>query len=514
MLTDPILLGATATSVRVVWFTEWPGRRHDVELAGGRRLAARTTLLSRTAEDQRSRVAGRTWPRLTRRPVWRHEAVVDGLRTGERVGYRVASTGEDGRTTASAWFRLAAAGTGDLLLLTSDHQLRPLTAANLHAAYGVAGDRLGGVLCAGDLVNTPDRASEWFDDAGAWDGAGGCAFFPAMQGRASVTVAGHRWRGAPILQQVPLYPALGNHEVTGDVGESLHERFERVQPGTADTTTYQEIVGRPQWYATTIGPVRLIVLFAARVWRPMSWDGSVRGTFAEATADLANPSRWGHGQHLFASLARGSEQYDWLARELADPASRAARYRVVMMHHPVHSVGWTGVPPFADPVAEGERDLAGAVTAVRYEYPLAADQLLRDVEPLLAAHRVPLVLTGHSHLWNRFRNDAGTHFLETSNVGNTFGAFLPGVARRPVPGPEDGFKQPYAATGDAGGLEPVVPSAAPWHGPDGAPLPYHASDTVTAFSLLDTTAGVVRSYRFDPADPAAGAELFDELVLM
>lgn len=507
MLTDPVLLCATASSVRVVWFSAAPGRRHEVELAGGRRVPARTTALSRTAEDGGSRVAGHRWTSVTPRPVWRHEAVVDELAPGQWRRYRVASTTDDGRTAVSDWFRLAPAGTGDLLLLTSDHQLRPLTAVNLQAAHQLAGDRLGGVLCAGDLVNVPDRASEWFDHAG------GCAFFPAMQGRASVTVAGREWRGAPILQQAPLYPAAGNHEVTGDTGATLWERFERVRPGAADTTTYQEIVGRPRWYATTIGPVRLIVLFAARVWRPMSWDGSVRGTFAEATADLADPTRWGGGQHIAASLARGSEQYEWLARELAGEATQAATYRVVMMHHPVHSIGWTAAPPFADPVATMERDATGAVTAVRYEYPIGADQLLRDVEPLLARHRVQLVLTGHTHLWNRFRSDAGTHYLETSNVGNTFGAFLPGVAARPVPGPADGFTQPYAATGDAGGLTPVVPSVAPWPGPDGTPLPYHASDTVTAFSLLDTTDGVVRSYRFDPGGPAAGAELFDEFPL-
>jgi hypothetical protein len=92
---------------------------------------------------------------------------------------------------------------------------------------------------------------------------------------------------------------------------------------------------------------------------------------------------------------------------------------------------------------------------------------------------VHLVLAGHSHLWNRFRNAAGVHFLETSNVGNTYGAF-----------PE---------RGDPGGLQPLAP-----------PL---ASDEVTAFSLLDSAAGVVRSWRFDTRDPASGAELFDEFPL-
>jgi hypothetical protein len=56
MLTDPMLLAPTATSVHVVWFTESPGRRHAVEL-GGRRVPATTTQLTRTAEDADSRGA-------------------------------------------------------------------------------------------------------------------------------------------------------------------------------------------------------------------------------------------------------------------------------------------------------------------------------------------------------------------------------------------------------------------------------------------------------------------------
>jgi hypothetical protein len=507
VLTDPILLGATPTSVRVVWFTSWQGQRHEVALADGRRLPAHTTVLSRTSEDARSRLAGRDFDRLTPRPVWRHQAVVDGLRPGERVGYQVNSVDDTGQAQASAWFTLGPAGIGDLLLLTSDHQLRPMTAANLQAAYEVAGERLGGVLCAGDLVNVPDRASEWFDDAG------GCPFFPPMQGRASVTIAGRRWAGAPILQHVPLYPALGNHEVMGRAGDTLDERFEGVQPGAADSTTYEEIFGVPRWYATSIGDLRLIVLFATRIWRPASWDGSQRGTFAEATKDLSNPGRWGHGQHPFASLAPGSEQHEWLSRELASDASRSARYRVVMLHHPVHGIGWTAAPPYTDPVPVLHRDATGALIAVRYEYPLAGDQLLHHLEPLLSAHRVQLVLSGHAHVWNRFRNAAGVNFLETSNVGNTFGAYLPGGDARVVPGPDDGFRESYAAQGDAGGLAPIVPTVAPMRGPDGEPLPYHASNTVTAFSLLDTTAGMVRSYRLDTTHPAAEIELFDEFLL-
>ncbi len=128
----------------------------------------------------------------------------------------------------------------------------------------------------------------------------------------------------------------------------------------------------------------------------------------------------------------------------------------------------------------------GAVARVRYEYPANADQLLGDVEPLLSRHGVQLVLNGHTHLWSRFRNAEGVNFLETSNVGNTFGAYpLGGSASRHLPGPDDGWRERYASQGDAGGLDPIIPSVAPELGRDGTPLPYLASDTMTAFSLLD-----------------------------
>jgi hypothetical protein len=51
---------------------------------------------------------------------------------------------------------------------------------------------------------------------------------------------------------------------------------------------------------------------------------------------------------------------------------------------------------------------------------------------LLEQAGVDLVLYGHSHLWNRFVGPTGMHFLETSNVGNTYGAFW-GDQRRPLP---------------------------------------------------------------------------------
>lgn len=99
----------------------------------------------------------------------------------------------------------------------------------------------------------------------------------------------------------------------------------------------------------------------------------------------------------------------------------------------------------------------GSIEAVRYEYPKEADYLVRDVMPLLEAAGVQLVFYGHSHLWNRFVSNGGMHFLETSNVGNSYGAAL-GDRKREVP---TTYQEKYVATGDPYELEPVVPTIAP-----------------------------------------------------
>ncbi len=66
--------------------------------------------------------------------------------------------------------------------------------------------------------------------------------------------------------------------------------------------------------------------------------------------------------------------------------------------------------------------------------------------------------------------------------------------------------------GDPGGLEPIMPTVAPLTDGEGTPLPFLSSNEITAFTLLDSAAGVVRSYRYDTA---AGGDvvLFDEFVL-
>lgn len=573
LLSDPFLQSPTEDSVRVVWFTEFEGRDHTViygnlpgqALSEGnvRQVFAETQRVFRLQEDQDSRLpSGDTYDRPTPRLIWRHNALVTGLTPGERVPYQVKSLREDGAVITSGEFSLAPApppGQPLNILLTSDHQQKPMTAANLQKVAETIGP-VDAVFLAGDLVNVPDRASEWFDDAE------GGAFFPALQGRANAEAVpgGPRYRGGALIQSAPLFPAIGNHEVMGRVSAltKLNDQFNDPVPRRAaialyntrpevfnptgdpdlrrrwiidqsyNTDTYEQIFSLPssrvpnperseftsRYYATTLGDVRLVSLFAANIWRNPQVNATRKGRYQEALTDLNNPGEWGYGQHIFEPLEAGSLQYTWLQEEINSLAFQQAKYRVVMLHHPPHSLGDNVVPAFADPVAVYDRSDRGTLDAIRYEYPLENDVLIRDVMPMLEAAGVDLVFYGHSHIWNRFVSPNGTHYLESSNVGNTYGAYWQGNLRQlpPMEDGEDffGFRGDfYVPQGDPNGLDPVMPAIAPLTRDNGEPLPYIASNEITAFSILNTGTGTVSSYYFDTTRPNSNVVKFDEFAL-
>jgi Calcineurin-like phosphoesterase len=568
LLTDPFLQLPTATSVRVVWFTEFSGTRHFVSYGENfdRTAPATTTQLSRTREDQDSKWPPtkpigntQTTPRptaslnLRQRPIWRHEAEVTGLQPHQRWPYRVTSMRAEGQSVTSRAFTLTAnpaPGQPLKILLTSDHQLKPMVAANLQKVQETIG-RVDAVFVAGDLINVPDRASEWFDDAK------GGAFFPALQGRASYALTKNgqttQYRGGELIQHAPLFAAIGNHEVMGRwaTDQSLNEQFNHPAPRppkssdgpraavlptnlqqlknqSFNTDTYEEIFtfpttspGGKQYYAVTFGDVRLVVLYATNIWRVPELKNAVRRKYREPPEAFHDPQRRGNGQFIFEPIHQGSQQYTWLEQELQSADFKRAKYKVVMVHHPPHSLGENVVPAYTDPVASIAADEKGQITSWRYEYPKSRDYLIRDVVPLLARSGVQLVFYGHSHLWNRFVSPQGMHFLETSNVGNSYGAYVDGNQRH-VPnnalahqvfGEPLLFPNDYAATGNPNGLPPVMPTIAPLSTPDGKPLPYIASNDITAFSILDTGSGQITSYRFDTREPNAKVIKFDQFHL-
>ena len=544
LLSDPFLQVPTENSVNVVWFTEFEGDRHLVRYGTQlkQQAIANTTKLSRVREDGDSQLDNIP-PQPTNRDIWRHEATVTGLSRDRRFQYRVESIQEQ-QTIQSNIFTLASNPTPQKslqILLTSNHQLMPMTAANLQKVVETVG-RVDGVFFAGDLVNIPDRASEWFDDRR------GGAFFPSLQGKASYELDnGFKtvYQGGEIIQHAPLFTAIGNHEVMGRISEAtLKKEFNqpiprkvaqefyqqvasRVNPTqdpqikqdwiknhSFNSDTYEEIFTLPQsssgnelYYATTFGNIRLISLYVTNIWRSPSLEAQDSGRYKESSNDLDNPHAWGYGQHIFEPIAKGSQQYQWLEQELNSEAFKAAKYKIVMLHHPPHTLGGNIVPPYTDPQPIPEYQ-DGELRSRYYDYPIENDYIIRDLIPLLESAGVQLVYYGHSHLWNRFKNDSGIHFLESSNVGNSYGAHL-GDNPRPIPSysPKN-----YVATGDPNGLEAIVPNIAPLI--DGQPLPYISSNEITVFSIFDNQTGKVSSYRYDASKPDSDVVKFDEFSLI
>jgi len=555
LLTDPFLQLPTIDSVRVAWFTEFAGKEHRVHYGQDfqQQVIAQSRKLSRTQEDQLSQVgeqkeSGQVYQNPTPRDIWRHEAIVPNLVAGERLPYKVSSTRDNGEVVTSREFTLGPApqpGQPLKILLTSDHQLMPMTAANLQKVEETIG-RVDGVFLAGDLQNVPDRASEWFDDLR------GGSFFPCLQGRASYQMEKNSvkttYRGGEIIQHTPLFAAIGNHEVMGQAlpNLNLNEQFNNPRPQAAaaklyntfaatinpqndpqirqrwlknhsfNTDTVREILtfpnntfpnnskaGGENYYAVSFGDIRLVSLYVTNLWRTP--DPQQRGRFQEKVADLEHPQDWGQGQLIFESIELGSPQYQWLVKELNSPEFQQAKYKMVMFHHPPHSLGGNIVPPYTNPVQAIDRTPQGAITAVRYEYPQKNDYIIRDLLPLLEKAGVHLVFYGHTHIWNRFRSATGMNFLESSNVGNTYGAYV-GEKTRPIP---EKSSEKYVATGNPNGLTPIVPTLAPIV-ENGQPLPYLSSNEITAFSIWDTATGLVSSFRFDTREPNSPAIKFDE----
>ncbi|MGK7954690.1 MAG: metallophosphoesterase, partial [Crocosphaera sp.] len=291
-----------------------------------------------------------------------------------------------------------------------------------------------------------------------------------------------------------------------------------IKNNSFNTDTYGEIFSFPQtefnnshYYAVTFGDIRLVVLQVTNIWRSPGLDSNVKGRYQESEKVLNNPENWGYGQHIFKAIKKGSEQYQWLENELNSEAFKQAKYKIVMFHHPVHTLGGNIVPPYTDPIQNTTHARDGNITQIRYEYPKENDYIIRDLMPLLETANVNLVFYGHSHLWNRFISTTGINFLESSNVGNSYGAHL-GNNKRPIP--PDYSRSNYIEIGEPNGLKPIIPNLDPLRDENNNPLPYIASNDITVFSILDTGEGTVSSYYFDTRQPNSNVIKFDEFAIL
>lgn len=633
LLTEPFLQLPGEDSVRVVWMTNFRGIRHEVIVGEGedrRIVRAVTRRMNRLHEDAGSTaaaVADLELDQVVLRPVWRHEAIVDGLEPDVRVPYRVRSVAASERAALfSGKYTLKplpSEGQPQMILLVSDQQNR----YGYPAAMQLINEKLGpfdAVLVAGDYVDVPRRASEWFDRFDpAWldnPNEGGRpfpstrpAFFPSFQGTYDKLFPEFPWSGGEIIQHAPMMGSIGNHEVPGryrpnetyiqngtEVTANLNSMDSDPQPRWFAELRYEEVASeinpfndpkiREQWirdnshdfevhramwshprgpegegyWAQKMGDVYVISLNFARIWRTPNIRRTEEGLFRDrgkyTEIGGEDPAEWGFGDFHFYAFGAGSQQYAWLQDVLASEEFRNTRYKVVLAHHTVSGLGDNVTPVHADNVMyvdfeteDGEtqtrevrfpRDDAGriatwhtevaplldSIVGIRYEYPLAEDIWLTEIEPLLIDAGVQLVHIGHSHVWNRTQalGGPGLNYLETSSAGNTFGAYWTdpatgepwdGRGRGPSNAPANDPQwnaENYPLTGDAHGREALFPTLAnpmqEFAGQEN-PLPFVSSNEISTVSVLDTAMGAVRSFALDLTDPSAELIEFDRFYL-
>ena len=488
LLNDPFLQLPTDSSVNVVWFTNFEGLQHSLTYGDTTTTVVTTTQLSRMMEDASSQQFGKTYDSVSYRSVYRHEATAEGLTQGQRVDYSISSIDEDGFPFTSATFTLAptpAKGAPLKILLTSDLQSKKNVVANYQKVVETVGTP-DAVLFAGDFVNVPDRASEWFDQAKN-DSPG---FFPSLQGHYQKYFPGSPYNGGEILQHSPLFGTIGNHEVMGrynptEEDYTLNGSFNDPQPVWYAEAAYEQVKadvnpnndaeikaqwiadqsnnqmsyldifsfpddspGGEEYYATSFGDVFIISMNVSRIWRSWSVSGESKSKFMEGLSTLDDPSEWGFGEFLFERFDKNSDQYSWLQTVMKTDAFKNAKYKVVMAHQGVFGLGDNTVPVLSQPVIQlvtkntqdvekiseftfpltvdiwtnTVKPMLENVTEIRYQYPLDQDIWLNDIEPLLLENDVNLVHIGHSHLWNRAQVE-NLHYLESSNVGNSYGAY-------------------------------------------------------------------------------------------
>ena len=114
MLSDPFLQLPTEKSVRVVWFSEFEGKVNQVIYGKNLEYTAEATTfkLSKMKEDLNFNLNNNNEDNLLLsqepiyRDIWRHEAIVNNLTSGNKIPYQVLSIREDNTEYKSNIFTL------------------------------------------------------------------------------------------------------------------------------------------------------------------------------------------------------------------------------------------------------------------------------------------------------------------------------------------------------------------------------------------------------------------------
>jgi len=319
-----------------------------------------------------------------------------------------------------------------------------------------------------------------------------------------------------------------------------------------NTYAYEEIFSLPDespggetYYSIEYGDVFLVGLYSTRPYR-RRWDPEGLNKYQEAPEFTRDPTQWAFGDFLYEDLRPGSVQATWYNRVLRSPEFRNAAYRYIMAHENSRGAGGNAIPLKAMPVQTIEyQDGAGRtqtksftmpisattwleeiepivehIVHVRYDYPRSDDTWMHVVERGAEGFGADIIHVGHSHVWCRVETDGGVPVIETSNVGNSYGAYYEGYRGRADPdrntwpvGDDRWDQSNYTNYGDPYGARLIPPSEFAPMVHNGREMPVITSNDLSAFTIFETATGTVTSYVFDAKDPEAEPMVFDRFTL-
>ncbi|HWR36141.1 MAG TPA: metallophosphoesterase [Clostridia bacterium] len=189
------------------------------------------------------------------------------------------------------------------------------------------------VLISGDLVARGDRASDWQ----AWDAE--TAAFPRSK--------------------IRVLPALGNHDLRGDLGVALGNYFQR----------FPELK-QSRWYSARAGNVLVLTL-----------DSSI-----DPGADTID-------QQGAAGIAASKAQTRWLEQQL-DAIPHDVDFVIFNLHHPPYTRSQSNAHGGGHSVREAEKRIAG---------------MLEDRQAHTRARFV--VIAGHVHNYERYEHGGVTYIV-------------------------------------------------------------------------------------------------------
>jgi predicted phosphodiesterase len=345
ILAGPYLQNPTQTSITVRWISD----------DGGSSLVFYGPNLKYSAKGS----DGRWFDKLR---CYLHEVTITLLKPNSRYPYKVQSGGT--RSAAFTFKTAPESNTPISFLAISDAQMKPDLPMTVAAIDKWVQPEL--IIFSGDLVDRPERVTDWF--------GGERSFFDVFTGKQP---------GAPILQNVPLFPSLGNHEY------AKQPRTEANLDESKNLEVYLALFSLPgneRYYSHDYGNTHFAHLNVSRSW----------------TLKPKKKPRLPLGD----SIAPGSPQFNWLANDLAQTNKK---WTVVSLHQPIFGLGTNTDPPYSVP----KKNLFG-----QYTYP--KDILYDDLRILLEKNKVDLVIWGHNHVYQHFYHN-GIHYIEASSIGNTYG---------------------------------------------------------------------------------------------